>query len=228
MVSFALLDKDVAQDTGFCTTFGVLVFCKWNRFLVYLRQIRVIGIQILPITQTMWDMGPFLLVFSLYFLASVNMFYALNTGHSFVQCFMQVYQLVVLGSGDSATLANTDAPQMTVDLITGAVLQSAPPDADNLSVVRVMLIFVSFLIGVSLMNLFLAVLCVAYTEARDKAHISFQSSRTEMVLDQHAVRAGSARICCCLRWQTVKKLIYRRTASEVRPTKSSDSRMSTD
>merc|ERR1719476_304032 len=97
MVSFALLDKDVAQDTGFCTTFGVLVFCKWNRFLVYLRQIRVIGIQILPITQTMWDMGPFLLVFSLYFLASVNMFYALNTGYSFLDCFMQIYQMVVFG-----------------------------------------------------------------------------------------------------------------------------------
>jgi len=215
VVSFALLDKSVAQDNTFCTAFGALVFCKWTRFLVDLRQIEAVGIEILPITDTMWDIGPFLLVFSVYFLASVNMFYALNTGHSFIQCFMQVYQLVVLGSGNSATLANTDAPKMTMDLITGAVFHSAPPEAGNLFVVRVMLIFVSFVIGVSLMNLFLAVLCVAYTQARNKAHLSFMRSRTKVVMDQHAIRAGAARIGCYLQRQTTKKLIYPRSASEM-------------
>merc|ERR1712032_107975 len=220
MVSFALLDRNASHDTAFCAAFGVLVFCKWNRFLVYLRQIEVVGVQILPITQTMWDMGPFLLVFSLYFAASVNMFYALNTGHTFMQCFMQVYQLVVLGNAEASDLANADDPQVTVDLISGAVLQSDPPDAQYLLVVRIMLIFVSFVIGVSLMNLFLAMLCLTYENAHHQAHLSFQRSRTKIVLDQHAVRLGTARLCFIKRKRT-EKLVYGRSSSEFCVTKSS-------
>merc|ERR1712129_183489 len=189
------------------------VFCKWCRFLLYLRQIKVIGIAILPITQTMWDISPFLLVFSLYFLATVNMFYALNTGHSFGDIFMLVFHLVLLGDGDASTLENTET-QMAVDLSTGAVLQTDSPVTDNFIIVRLMMVFASFMIGVSLMNLFLAMLCLSYTLAYEQAHRSFMKALANIVIDQHAVRVGTARLCCCCRRHQTENLVYGRSVSD--------------
>jgi len=207
-VSFALLDRTAIQDSRFCTALGVLVFCKWARFLVYLRQIKAIAIQILPITQTMWDIVPFLFVFSLYFIATVNMFYALKTGHSFGDCFMLIYKLVVLGDGDLSELENVAPPQLKFDLGTGEVLQTDPQQTDNFLVVRVMMVIASFVIGVSLMNLFLAMLVMSYSLAHEGAHLSFMRSLANIVLDQHAVRVGTARLCCCCRQQQTEKLVY--------------------
>jgi len=135
---------------------------------------------------------------------------------------MQVYQLVVLGNADSSELANTDAPQMMVDPLTGVVRLSDPPEAPNLYIVRFMLIFVSFVIGVSLMNLFLAMLCLTYSNAHDAAHLSFLRSQLNLVLDQHAVRVGTARLFFCSRRRrhNTEKLIYRHSAGDLGITKS--------
>jgi len=202
-VSIALLrlKEDSSKEPNFCTALGVLVLCKWMRFLIYLRQIKAIGIQILPITQAMWDIVPFLIVLSIYLLATVNMFFALNNGHSFGDCFLLIYRLVVLGEADVSELENQDAPQVTVDLMTGDVVQSDSARTSNFIVVRIMMVVASFVIGVSLMNLFLAMLCVSYDAAHRAADLSFMRSRARIVLDQHAVRVGLARFLSCFQKQ---------------------------
>jgi len=121
---------------------------------------------------------------------------------------------VILGNADSSVLANTDAPEMNVDPLTGAVLQSDPPEASNLYVARAMLIFMSFVIGVTLMNLFLAMLCLSYANAHDAAHLSFMRSQLNLLLDQRAVRISTVRLFRCLRKQRSEQLSFRHSASD--------------
>merc|ERR1719362_919056 len=133
----SLSEMSAMQETWFNTTLGVLVFCKWSRFLVYLRQIRSIGIQILPIMQTMWDIIPFLLVFTLYMLATINMFYALKTGWDLEKCAELIYRLVVLGDADLKELETPNpGPGERVDLKTGVVHPIDWRPTDNYVVVR--------------------------------------------------------------------------------------------
>merc|ERR1711879_417775 len=54
-------------------------------------------------------------------------------------------------------------------------------------------------IGVTMMNLFIAVLCVAYDEAAKKAQIAFMEARASIVLDQHAFRNGLQYVKKCLK-----------------------------
>merc|ERR1711884_811331 len=181
-VSIALLQlsENERQDTWYCIALGLLVYCKWLRFLVYLRQIKTIGIHILPISQAMFDIFPFLLVLSIYLLAAMNMFYALNTGWSFGDCFLLIWRLVVLGDVDVFELENRHELQLSVDLTTGATAEARPEQTGNFFAVRVLMVVASFLMTVSLMNLFLAMLCVSYSEAHEVAHLEFMRSRARI------------------------------------------------
>lgn len=62
-----------------------------------------------------------------------------------------------------------------------------------------LMVAASFVIGVALMNLFLAILCLAYSEAYERAHLTFMKARVHIVLDQHAVRCGLSQLCCTKR-----------------------------
>ena len=47
------------ENPAFCTTLGIVVFIRWMQFLLSLCQYRGVGLHILPITETMRDIGPF-------------------------------------------------------------------------------------------------------------------------------------------------------------------------
>jgi ankyrin repeat protein len=206
-VNIALLTiNNASQDSMFSTALGVLVYMKWLRFLAYLRQIRAIGTEILPMSQTMWNIVPFLVVLSIYVLGTVNMLFALNNGYSIDDCFMLIYRMVVLGDASVEELENRLSSQLTVNLTTGIVTQSDSPPTDNFWVVRIMMVFTSFVVGVSLMNMFLAMLCLNYTMAHDQADFSFMRARANIVLDQSAVRIGITRFLCCSKRS--EKLVY--------------------
>merc|ERR1712079_232347 len=108
-------------DATSSTVLGILLFLKWFRMLIYLRQIKVVGLHILPITSTMWDVGPFLLVLGVYVLASVNLLYALRNNYDPWECFLLIYRLVVLGDMDITELEHRAKPLEMVDLATGEI-----------------------------------------------------------------------------------------------------------
>jgi len=212
-IALLQLNQEATYHVAFATSLGILVFMKWLRFLVYLRQIRAIGIQILPITETMWDIGPFLIVLIIYLIATVNMFFALNNKYTFGECFMLIYRLVVWGDATVSELENRAATPMILNLANGEITKPISSQTDTYYVVQVMMVIFSFIIGVSLMNLFLAMLCVSYTTASEMSSRSFMKSRLSMVLDQHATRVGVARLCCCPSHSTAQ-MVYGSTNSE--------------
>mmetsp|Transcript_27823 Transcript_27823/g.64862 ORF Transcript_27823/g.64862 Transcript_27823/m.64862 type:complete len:244 (-) Transcript_27823:180-911(-) len=176
------------------TLLGILVFLKWMRFLIYLRQIRSVGMRILPITTTMFDVGPFCLVLFVYLIGSVNMYYALGI-KSFQDSAIMIYRLVVLGDLNLDEFEGVFATQMSLQ-DDGSILQTTSEKTEYYWAVRLLIVVVSFFVGLLMMNLFVAMLCLSYSQAAEGAWLSFMRSRANIVLDQHAIRVGMEIVFC--------------------------------
>merc|ERR1712176_1383454 len=104
----------------------------------------------------------------------------------------------------------------------GTVLQSEPGTTHNTTIVRLMMLFVSFVVGITMMNLFIAMLCLSYSRATEKARLDFMRSRCCMVLDLYAARLGTnfflqpSFLCCCQR----KRRLPQRSTLNLRSTSS--------
>merc|ERR1712039_270407 len=100
------------------------------------------------------------------------MLYAFGN-EEFYDTFLVMYQSTVLG----------DTPLFTP-------VQEDHADPEMKTPVQVMIVFVSFVMGITMMNIFIAVLCEAYAGAHENAQAAFLLSRAGIVLDMHATRKG--------------------------------------
>jgi len=176
----------------FCTALGAVVFMKWMLVLREACQFRLLGTHILPIMSTMMSIGPFVLVTSVCICASANLYYAFGLYNAFDSFFM-IYRLAVLGDFNLDELENRYSTDMNVEA-GGSVVMSNAAETDYYWVVRVMLLFLSFMMSISLMNLFIGVLTVSYEAHTQRAYESYLRLRTGTVLEARAVRVG---------WQTL-------------------------
>jgi len=194
VVSWNLAYRESINEPVYRIIFGLCVYLKWLRLLTSLRQIKVVGLRILPILYTMWDVKPFLAVLIMYIVASLNMYYALNI-HTMEDTFLIIYRLTVLGDVNLYELENESNLRLKAEE-GGGLVQVSPPRTHYTLVVRVMMVFMSFVVGVSLMNLFVAMLCESYVNAVGRAHWAFMRAKAHLVLDQQAVRMGLQVFCC--------------------------------
>lgn len=201
----AAKNLEVTEKEVFKVLLGVIIFLKWIRFLMFMRQLRHVGVHILPIITTMWDVGPFLAVLAVYMLGSVNMYYSITT-YDLWECFILIYRLVVLGDMELWEMENVYGPRMFINTadFTGPAVQSEifqdlPEKTPYYDVVRLMMVVISFIMGLSMMNLFVAMLCLSYSQAWDNSWNAFLQSRAVIVLDQTAIRLGIRRMFCSKR-----------------------------
>eukprot|EP00928_Gymnodinium_smaydae_P011725 TRINITY_DN14299_c0_g2_i1.p1 TRINITY_DN14299_c0_g2~~TRINITY_DN14299_c0_g2_i1.p1 ORF type:complete len:929 (+),score=117.25 TRINITY_DN14299_c0_g2_i1:38-2824(+) len=180
---------EAKESVEFCTSLGVIIFIKWMRLLVSLSTLKSVGLRILPITSTMLDIGPFCAVMGVYLVGSTNMYYALGI-YNFPRCFLIIYRLVVMADVDPNELENVWPSQMNLQ-DNGYISQSVSPGSEYYVVVRLMLIFFSFVIGLTMMNLFVAVLCLAYDKAARNADFAFARNMARLLLDHEAMRIGA-------------------------------------
>mmetsp|Transcript_17691 Transcript_17691/g.41528 ORF Transcript_17691/g.41528 Transcript_17691/m.41528 type:complete len:865 (+) Transcript_17691:110-2704(+) len=199
-----VLGFEVTSDPRFCIALGSVIFAKWMRFLFSVAQVKSMGLRILPITSTMWEALPFCVVLLMCLLASTSFYFALGI-LSFPECFVILYRIYALGDVDLFEMENTWAPRLSLPPaqqepqrpMGGLVIeQDAPTQTHYYWVVRVMMVVLSFIVGVSMMNLFVAVLCRSYVKAAEGAMLSFMRNRACVVLDMHAVRLGLSLLCC--------------------------------
>merc|ERR1712008_519992 len=89
-------------------------------------------------------------------------------------------------------LEHLPRPPQRVNLTTGDIVQSsiASEQATDFVILRIMVVVISFVVGVSLMNLFIGMLSVSYEAAHNVAHLTFMRGRARTVLDQHVVDVG--------------------------------------
>mmetsp|Transcript_105584 Transcript_105584/g.293983 ORF Transcript_105584/g.293983 Transcript_105584/m.293983 type:complete len:221 (-) Transcript_105584:138-800(-) len=195
-----MMGRDELDAPGYRIVLGTCVFLKWMRLLFSLRQLESVGLKILPILTTMWDVKPFVGVLSLYFIGSVNMLYALGL-HSLENAFLIIYRLVVLGDMDLNEWENQSTLRLEADL-SGQLVQVIPEGTSFRVASRMMMIFVSFVMGVSMMNLFVAMLCNSYADALQQAPMAVLRCRAKIVLDHQALKTGLRVLSCHTRQAT--------------------------
>jgi hypothetical protein len=159
------------------------------------------------------------------------------------ESFLLIYRLAVLGDFDITELEHKTTPETRVYIQEGmkqGIISTQTtflsPYGDQWYSVRLMLVVVSFMIGVLIMNLFIAVLCSSYDSAASIAQECFMQSRANIVLDQVAVRKGYRyfKRCWCKRRpksQQVMSATYDVTSTftsakqffDIRPLQSSES-----
>merc|ERR1712146_341066 len=86
-------------------------------------------------------------------------------------------------------MENTFPTQMQV-LPDGSISQQISGATNYWYIIRIVLVFVSFVMGLSLMNLFIAVLTVSYTAASKKANAFFLRHRARKVVQNSAMHVG--------------------------------------
>merc|ERR1712087_890654 len=84
----------------------------------------------------------------------------------------------------------TEYSERTVVTNDGSLIRRPPEHQQYHVVVRVMMVFVSFVMGLSMMNLFIAMLCVSYGKASTSAPLAWTRMRACVVLDHQAIRHG--------------------------------------
>jgi hypothetical protein len=191
---------EAGQQFLYCTALGCVLFLKWIRLLVALRQVKAVGLRILPIMDTMLDVGPFSIVLAVYMLAATSAYYALGR-YDFLSCFIILYKMAVMSEVDLYEFEGVYNPSMRVVNSTGVIEQVMPSRTEYWLVTRLIMLIISFVVGISMMNLFVAVLCISYAKAHEKAEQAFTRSRACIVLDLHSIRVGfqSLQAAFCIR-----------------------------
>jgi len=181
---------------------GVAACWKWMTLLRQLRNQETVGLRVLPVTVTLMEAGPFCLVLIAVLLATSSFYYALGI-HNFSDCFIILFQLFALGETDLMGMENLMGPTMKLpawDAWRGRgeleITQELPARTQYYWLLRVMFVTLSFLVGVSLMNLYVAIICSRYVQAAENAWLDFMRCRVCTVLDHHATRLGFSVLFC--------------------------------
>jgi predicted nucleic acid-binding Zn ribbon protein len=183
------------RNPSFATVMGMVVFVKWIRILVNLSTFRPIGIAVLPIIETIFDIGPFLFVLLMFMLGATNMYYALNL-YSIENAFILVYRAVTLGDVNLLEWERVPAEFAEAEIVNGSnpVLEVTPEATANFYIVRLFMVIITFLLGLSLMNLFIAMLTVSYGVSFEAAEKTYQRFRFHMVIGEEAIQNSMQRI----------------------------------
>jgi len=195
---------ETANSPTYRISLGFIVALKWARLLISLRQLKSVGLSILPILSTIGDVVPFMGVLSVYIMGAVNMLYALGM-HSLEDAFLIIYRLVVLGDMSLNELEGKSAVNYFLNG-DGLLVEYNTPRTEYREVVRIIMVFVSFMLGISMMNLFVGILSLSYGEATARAPLAFVRSRVGIILDQCAAHTGFRRLLCRRRQQ--RKSLY--------------------
>jgi len=166
----------IYKQARFRAAIGYLAFFKWMWFLDQIRLIEPIGMRVLPITTTMLSVVPFSGVLLVCVLGAANMLFALDmNARSFMECFVEMYHLTVLGEVDLEALTGDTNPIQRIEWLT---------------------VIMTFLIYLVLTNLFIAVLCHSYEIAAKRARQDLVRNRAASVLEQFAIREGIRTTFC--------------------------------
>merc|ERR1719387_2136953 len=116
--------------------------------------------------------------------------------YPFQTSFMMMYRLGILGDFDMLALEKVEKSMY----LKGNFIDQRNPEPSSMHhVVQLMFVYMSFVMTVTMMNLFIAMLCLSYSTAAANAETAFLKSRTNIVLDLHAMHCGARRLAKIIR-----------------------------
>jgi len=198
MVCLNQIGVEANDSPVFCTLLGTVIFIKWMELLFEFSQFKHVGMHVLPIVDTMQEVGPFSAVVGVCIIASSNLYYAFGQYDAF-DSFMLMYRLAVLGDADLNQLENAGGG------CSGggkrSLLDSQADTGDYYFVTRVLFCLVSFTISITLMNLYIGVLTIYYQKHSTTAVSSFWRFRVSSAVEAQAILGG---------WNAMTRVMLRR------------------
>eukprot|EP00403_Amphidinium_massartii_P006076 CAMPEP_0178375862 /NCGR_PEP_ID=MMETSP0689_2-20121128/3109_1 /TAXON_ID=160604 /ORGANISM="Amphidinium massartii, Strain CS-259" /LENGTH=937 /DNA_ID=CAMNT_0019995873 /DNA_START=142 /DNA_END=2956 /DNA_ORIENTATION=+ len=193
LVAILRFGCEATDHPEFNAVLGALIFLRWMKVLYSLRPLKVIGLRILPIMSTMLEVWPFFAVLSMFLLGFVNAYYALGI-QDFDEAFMTSFKLIAMQEVDLNAMSGVQPEQ----LIVGDTIETLqPPRRDYYYIVRVLVVLGTFIIGISLMNVLIAVLCTSYQKASSNAWREFIRTRADAAIDNHTIWIGIKAVLAC-------------------------------
>ena len=121
-------------------------------------------------------------------IGSSNVYYSLGI-HGPFRSFVVIYEMVVLHIFDINILENIYGTDMHVQE-DGTILQTPAARTAYYNILCVMMVVISFVMGIALMNLFIAVLTVSYSKATMNSFLIFSRRQASKVLETQSTLAG--------------------------------------
>ena len=121
-------------------------------------------------------------------IGSGNFYYSLGI-HGPFRSFVVIYELVVLQIFNLDVMENVYGTDMHVQE-DGTILQTPAARTAYYVILRVMMVVISFVMGITLMNLFIAVLTVSYSKATTNSFLIFSRRQASKVLETQSTLAG--------------------------------------
>jgi len=194
LLSILILTNDEHVNTASLrVVMACLVMFRWNKSLYALRCIKTFGLPMLPILRAMRDINAFCFVLLFVLFGFSHTYYTLGIHQDISSAFNAVYRLGVLGDFDLQELEGVD-PHFGVD---GNTMMPVDPDKTSMFyVVRVFMIVATFGITVTLLNIFIGVLSVAFENETEKAESTFWHERSHSTLMFCATVEGFYKMHC--------------------------------
>jgi hypothetical protein len=171
-------DTDTKRYPFINVSLGTLIVTRWVSTLWSLRAIKPIGVRVLPILRTMRGIGPFVGVLATQLVGVIFGYYALGL-KSFRESLTIVWGVVFFGVAENE-VTGADSP-------------------GYFWIVQFFVVSLSFFVGLSMLNMLIAVLSAEYQIAADTAFRSFMHVRACMSIDHFLVLEGFRSIRHCKR-----------------------------
>jgi len=209
-----VFETDVQNYLSFRSALAVLVFIMWVRALFGLRIYQAVGVPMLPIIKCMWKIAPFCGVLVFYLCGVAHGYYTLDIREETIESLMIVYRLGLLGDFDMDELeGNEPKGELDADMFT---IDADP--SENYYIARFMMVIVSFVVNITLMNIFIAVLSASYETCYLNAWRNFLDARGDVGIDYVALEEGFRALTSWTKWFRKKedKTIRRDEMAKIR------------
>lgn len=192
-----LLEGDRFQEyIVFRVLMSSLVMMRWMKALSDLRAFPRFGVTLLPIVYSILDVGNFCAVLLLYIFGFGHAYAALAVpGHDLTTAFMIAYRLGMLADFELDELEGKDG---------GCQAEDDEGLGDYYHIMRVLSVIVTFLIAITVMNVFIAVLSNFYTRYAANWKRLILQIQTDNAIDGIVLHEGfhfmqSLLTCRCLK-----------------------------
>jgi hypothetical protein len=169
---------------------GVVVFFRWHLALLQLSVYRRFGMKLIPILRAPINSGPFICVLAFYVAGTLMCAYSLGL-QGFEKTFEAMYAMVFFGEVDFDDLEGVES-ETTITIVngTGTLNQADAQPTDYMYITRLLYVFVTFSMSITLLNIFIAVLSEHFQRATKGSFINFMRLRAQTAVDLFLLREG--------------------------------------
>jgi hypothetical protein len=133
--------------------------------------------------------GPFAVITVVCIMGSANLYYALGI-YSIGESFVRMWRMIIMMESDVHDLEKRPLARMYLADDNRTIHHTYAKQTEDYLGVVILLVILTFIMGLSLMNIFIAVLGSAYNESRRIQEVFYQRHVAHKVIEAQSIRTG--------------------------------------